>query len=89
MRRIISQRMFSRKMPSRWREWPGLFSSQRMMAAAAMREARVPSPAPAAPISNPKMRTAFTTMLTMLTMREQNIDTLLLPIERNSADPAL
>ncbi len=60
-----------------------------IMTAAAMRETRVPIPAPAAPMPKPKISTALTVMLITFTTREQNMDTLLLPMARNRAAPAL
>ena len=54
-----------------------------------MREIRVASAAPAAPISKPKMNSALPPMLMQFMTMEMVIETLELPIARNSAAPAL
>ena len=59
------------------------------MTAAAARLARLAMAAPATPISSPKIRMALPPMLMTFITADANSDTLLLPMLRNSAAPAL
>ena len=67
----------------------GSSSSRITMTAAAARLARLAMAAPATPISSPKIRMALPPMLMTFITADANSDTLLLPMLRNSAAPAL
>ena len=67
----------------------GRFKRIKMKIAPTIREIRVASAAPAAPMLKPKIKIAFPPTLIQFMMMEIVMETLEFPIARNNAAPAL